>query len=358
MMNDKETKQHIVRIADRASITLAIIALMVALALTLGGCDKKEESEYYRPTETPDRPPLENQGQVIVTPPQVPTAPGQPAPPPAPITIVDKDGRTQEIMPGQPTDVEAGTYVMTTVTTPAGSQALPPGCTIVPATPQAPGSITVAPISSGGTGTSGGNIGILPPLPEILAGTNTMIVTPDDVTTGTIALAYMTREVVLQGVLQGLDPAALSAAMFTLEGVLNTRRFDQPFATALPVRGSFHADGNETGASTRTSARAAEIHAAQTLFTIAADGTFTARVRLLGIDLAATQQLRLTLMYTDTTVAPYVYTADVSPLLVDFNTGAASQPVYLQAALSFGLGGVVGTITGWTPAPPQNLPGE
>ena len=29
-----------------------------------------------------------------------------------------------------------------------------------------------------------------------------------------------------------------------------------------------------------------------------------------------------------------------------------------QATLSFGLGGIEGTITSWTPAPPEDLPGE
>lgn len=347
-MNEKEMKRRIAHNTDWPIVTLIAAALILAIAITLTGCEKKEGSEYYRPTETPGRPPLENPGQVIVTPPEIPTTPGepgQPAPPPAPIILVDKEGNAQQITPGRPADVEAGTYVMTTVTTPTGPQALPSGSTVVPATPETPGSVTVAPVSGGGT-----SVAILPPLPVILAGTGTMTVAPADVSTSAIALAPMTREVVLEGVLQGLAPEALSASVFTLEGVLNTRRIDQPFAAALPARGGFRADGAST--------RAAEIYAAETAFAIAADGTFTVRVRLLGIDAAATQQLRLTLTYKDTTVPPYVYVADVTSLLVGFNAGVTSQPAHLQATLSFGLGGIEGTITGWMPAPPEDLPGE
>lgn len=333
MINKKTMKQRVGRVATRTNLVLTGGILLLALA-ALASCDKKEPTEFYRPTEKPGQPPLKNPGQIIITPPEIPAMPGEPSlppPPPAPIIIVDKDGNVQEIIPGQPTDVEAGAYVMTTVTTPSGPATLPPEVAITPATTTAPGAITVV-----ATGTP---IGILPPLPEILAGTGVMTVSPNGVTTSTIQLASMTREVVLEGVLQGLDPSILSSAVFTLEGVLNTRRIDQPFAPAVKTR-------------------AAALHAAQTSFSIDAKGNFTTRVRLLGIDPAAKQRLVLTLTYKDTTVPPYVYSTDVTSLLAGFNAGATNQPTHLQALLSFGLDGIIGTITGWTPAPPVDLPGE
>lgn len=330
------------RLTNIGLAKLSGITLIVVLALS--ACDKKDASEYYHPNVKPGQPPLENPGQVVVTPPSIPSTPGepeQPAPPPAPIIIVDKDGNAQEIVPGEATDVESGTYVMTTVTTPSGPAVLPAGIAISPATATTPGTITIPPASSGSEG-----IGILTTLPQILAGTGTMTVTPGGVTTSAIQLVAMTREVALEGVLQGLDPSILSSAVFTLEGVLNTRRIDQPFAPATKTRAGLSAG------------RAASLYAAQTSFSIEANGNFATSVRLLGIDPAAKQRLVLTLTYKDTTVPPYVYSTDVTALLAGFNTGATNQPAHLQAQLSFGLDGITGTITGWTPTPPIDIPGE
>ncbi|MEI3468543.1 MAG: hypothetical protein V8Q76_07165 [Bacteroides intestinalis] len=184
--------------------------------------------------------------------------------------------------------------------------------------------------------------------------TATIDIARDATAIANLTLHPLTREVLIIGLLQGLDPAAVSTLQATLYGLSNERGIDQPFAGTTTAASSASSDAAVSGAA---AGNTVSYHLSAP-FTLSADGTFSLAFRLLGTDPATSQRLRLTLTYRDPAAAPYIYEADVTPLLTGFNTGPAQQPAQLNATLSFGIDGISTTITSWTPGVDEDITGQ
>ncbi|MEL5893389.1 hypothetical protein AAE250_07780 [Bacteroides sp. GD17] len=328
-----------------SSFVLLFAAALVQL-LSLSACSKDKE-EYFNPDGTL----IKHPGQVTIN------LDGVPQDHTATIALASANGTPYTLQSATPTYVEAGSYTITIVSHPTTST-LPQQLEILHARPAEGGSNIAS-----GTGLlritpdDDGSLINLPPISGAIAPVSIL---HNDNTPISLSLRPLTREVTINGLLQGLDPTTVSTLHATLYGLSNERPIDQPFEgitkrAAAAVGNIGGAAAIENAGTTRSSS---PDYSLSTPFTPAADGTFTLSLRLLGIDPSLPQRLRLTLTYRDPSAAPYTYEADITSLLTDFNTGPANQPAHLNATLSFGLGDITTTITNWTPGTDQDITGQ
>lgn len=355
---------------------ILLIVAAIALLPVLGSCSRKDADEYYHPSLNPDGIPIQNPGQAVVVIDELPQGYTGNA------ILASAAGTPYTLQSSTPIDVEAGHYAITVISHPTG-ETLPDALEVVPARPLANGRAEAAgrdeAVSRDEAETSSGLLRISPAadgslisLPPISGATATIDIARDATAIANLTLHPLTREVLIIGLLQGLDPAAVSTLQATLYGLSNERGINQPFAGTTTAASSASSDAAVSGASGTTVSSGISSGAAATVaaagntvsyhlsapFTLSADGTFSLAFRLLGTDPATSQRLRLTLTYRDPAAAPYVYEADVTPLLTGFNTGPAQQPAQLNATLSFGIDGISTTITGWTPGVDEDITGQ
>lgn len=337
---------------------ILLIVAAIALLPVLGSCSRKDADEYYHPSLNPDGIPIQNPGQAVVVIDELPQGYTGNA------ILASAAGTPYTLQSSTPIDVEAGHYAITVISHPTG-ETLPDALEVVPARPLANGRAEAAgrdeAVSRDEAETSSGLLRISPAadgslisLPPISGATATIDIARDATAIANLTLHPLTREVLIIGLLQGLDPAAVSTLQATLYGLSNERGINQPFAGTTTAASSASSDAAVSGAA---AGNTVSYHLSAP-FTLSADGTFSLAFRLLGTDPATSQRLRLTLTYRDPAAAPYVYEADVTPLLTGFNTGPAQQPAQLNATLSFGIDGISTTITSWTPGVDEDITGQ
>ncbi len=326
----------------RSLLALILLALTGLVSLiVMGSCSPKDINEYYQSPLTPDGTPIENPGQVSVS------LNGLPAEDYAIINLAPATGTPYQLQHSQPVDVEAGHYAITAISYPARI-ILPQNIEVVPARTTTDDDKTA--ITGGLLRLIPTADGEVPCTPRINGNTDIITILPNATVTPSLTLRPLTREVTVNGLLQGLDPSAVSQFRATLCGVGNERDISKPFAGTT--------DNGARNNTPETRSAATESYYVTTTFSPAADGTFSLVFRLLGIDTSLPQRLRLTLTYRDSEADDYVYEVDVTPLLSGFNNGPAAQPAVLNATLSFGVDGVTGSITGWTPGLDEDITGQ
>ena len=230
------------------------------------------------------------------------------------IMMTGADGKQYTITPGTATDVAAGTYSVLAYRTSTG-EALPLGMTI-----SASGAVSVQPVN-----------GILPVLPAIDAATATVTVAAGVATVQNLIMRRLTRELDVKGMLNGVDVSTIKDVTVALSGISSGAQMPHTVSSG----------GNGTVQSTAVPA---------------SDGSFVTEFNLLGIDVAASQLLTVTVNFK--TGSPYTYTMDASAALHDFNGGSYTQPAGISAVINFALHNITGTITPWTPGWNEGGTGE
>lgn len=156
----------------------------------------------------------------------------------------------------------------------------------------------------------------------------------------TLSLASYTRPLRIDLTLQGITAADLASCRVTLTGVQATVDLSQPFGST----------GRSTGSAT--------LLLSTTSFTPNADGNLASSLtaRLLGLDTTVPQLFSVLITLKDG--GTQTLQQDVSHLLSGFYSTTETTPATLNAVISFGLDGVIGTITGWTPGWDEDVTGQ
>lgn len=297
---------------------LAASAALVCASLLLGSCDKRAQDEYYIPTtDQPGDKPLVNPGEIVV----VPVSPdnGQGGTVVIPdnattITIFDagEDGKTVD--PNKETDLEEGTYTVVVVS----------GANGEPVTGEGTDKIHV---NKTGVYVTPAGDGKLPVIPATYGGKSTITVKGNEMTTCKVDQAPLTRDVKVTITINGISADEIESIDVKLYGLSASRNFDDAFATKA-LTDSRAASGNY----------AEQVSTAKQLQQTV---TFT----IFGIEEG--QQQILNIVIKTKNGAVNTIEENVTDILKGFNNGNANEPAQLNAAISFGIDGITGTITGW-----------
>jgi len=286
------------------------------------------------------------------------------------------------VSPGQPVDVEAGTYLLRYI------NPLPEGATLHAALLTLP--------ALGNSGSSSGTE--LPQAPaDLIGGAIPVAIIANRTTEITLTLAPLVRTVQLDAALIGADISAIRSIEASLYGVSRTARLDKGFAygatssqagenapvaslssvaygatspqageeLATPSKnrgGARDTTGYQSGEADSYQSEEADsyqsgeadsyyvwtaLEATSGSSTADADPVVSGTFCLLGTD--SSQPQRLLIVATLTDGSTISYKEDVTSLFAAFNPPAANTALHLAATLNFGINEVTGTIEPWKP---------
>lgn len=300
---------------------------MTAAALTvimISGCDKRQYGDYYIPGTGTGGKTLVNPGALTVKTDPTATDGTSLQEQGSDVIITDNEGDTLDTAPGNQVDLSEGTYTVTVISGKDGKKVTGDGTN---GTVKVSGkTISVTPDTNGK----------LSEIPEVYGNTGNININENSSAAMDLKQSPLTRQIEIKLTIQGLRESDFTNATARVYGLAESKDVSVPFSSSASsksvtkgiVLNGYYAETTSTKAET-------------------VDGKLvvTMYIRTLGIDTGKSQSLVITVKQKNGPEKSLE--EDITNLLKNFNSGAASVPLEIDYTISFGLGNVTGSITGW-----------